>query len=592
MNRSEFFTPTHALAADEAAPPLLALRNFYDVLRENAREGMLFVAPDGRVIDVNQAFCGITGYSRAEVIGQHASMLRSTRQPPEFYADLAQELQAQGHWEGELWNRRKNGEEYRERLSIHAIRNEAGEIEQFLALFSDITLLRQREHELENLAHFDALTHLPNRVLLGDRLQQAMLQMPRHGQHLAVVFLDLDGFKAVNDSHGHDAGDYLLVALGARMKRTLREGDTLARLGGDEFVVVLPDLAAIEDSYPILQRLLQAVAQGVAFDGAELQVSASLGVTFYPQSEEVDADQLLRQADQAMYQAKLSGKNRYHCFDAELDRNLRGHHERLDRLRRALRDGELVLHYQPKVNMRTGEMIGAEALIRWQHPDGGLLPPAAFLPLIEHHPLSIEIGEWVLEAALSQIECWQSQGLHIPLSINIDAYQLEHPQFVTRLRAALARHPAVPPGDLQLEVLETSALADLAVVSSIIDDCQKLGVNFALDDFGTGYSSLTYLKRLPVSRLKLDQSFVCDTLGHPDDLAILRGVLGLAEVLHRQIIAEGVETLEQRETLLEMGCDLAQGYGIARPMPAEELPGWVDQWLVAGVPASVAGDSA
>ena len=320
------------------------LRNLYALLRENAREGMMFTTPDATIVDVNDAFCQITGYAREEIIGKTPKLLRSTRQNESFYAKLWVELLARGHWHGELWNRRKSGEEYPEKLSIHAIHDAHGEVSQYVALFSDITLLKQRERELEHIAHYDALTNLPNRMLLADRLHQAMAQVPRQGQHLAVVFLDLDGFKAINDRHGHELGDHLLVELGDRMKKALRECDTLARLGGDEFVAVLPGLSSNENCHPILHRLLATVAQPVIVGEAVLQVSASLGVTFYPQSEEVDADQLLRQADQAMYQAKVSGKNRFHCFDAELDRSVRGHHERIERLRRALRLGELLLY--------------------------------------------------------------------------------------------------------------------------------------------------------------------------------------------------------------------------------------------------------
>jgi EAL domain-containing protein (putative c-di-GMP-specific phosphodiesterase class I) len=292
----------------------------------------------------------------------------------------------------------------------------------------------------------------------------------------------------------------------------------------------------------------------------------------------VDADQLLRQADQAMYQAKLAGKNCYHVFDAELDRSVRGHHEGMERIRHALVEREFVLHYQPKVNMRTGKVIGAEALIRWQHPEKGLLPPAVFLPVIEDHPLAVEIDEWVIDTALTQMTLWQASGLDIPVSVNVGARQLQQAGFPERLREILAAHPDVRPGDLELEVLETSALEDVVGVSKIIEACREIGVTFALDDFGTGYSSLSYLKRLPVNRLKIDQSFVRGMLEDPDDLAILEGVIGLATAFRREVIAEGVETVEHGEMLLRLGCEQAQGYGIARPMPAREFAGWSATW--------------
>ena len=292
----------------------------------------------------------------------------------------------------------------------------------------------------------------------------------------------------------------------------------------------------------------------------------------------MDAEQLLRQADRAMYQAKLAGKNRYHIFDAELDRSVRGHHESLDRIRQALAEREFVVHYQPKVNMRTGRVVGAEALIRWQHPERGLLLPAAFLPVIEDHAIAIEIDEWVIATVLNQAVLWRESGLQIPVSANVGARHLQQTDFTARLRALLAAHPGVRPGDLELEVLETSALNDMAKVAQVIKDCRELGVMFALDDFGTGYSSLTHLRQLPVAQIKIDKSFVLGMHDHPDDMAILEGVLGLAASFRRDVIAEGVQTKEQGKMLLLLGCELGQGFGIGHPMPAQELPGWSATW--------------
>jgi diguanylate cyclase (GGDEF)-like protein/PAS domain S-box-containing protein len=455
-----------------------------------------------------------------------------------------------------------------------------------VAVFDDVTALKEHERQLECLAYSDALTALPNRVLLLDRLQQAMAQTQRRGQHLAVVYLDLDGFKAINDRHGHDAGDQLLIALARRMKQTLREGDTLARLGGDEFVALLVDLGDRAASVPLLNRLLAAAAAPVPLGEVEVQVSASLGVTFHPQpitgdgegTDALDADHLLRQADQAMYQAKRTGKNRYHVFNVEQDRRHRDRHESLERLRHALAAREFVLYYQPKVNLRSGEVIGAEALIRWRHPERGFLLPQEFLPAIEDDLLAVELGEWVIETALTQMEAWQASGLDLPVSVNIGARQLQQADFVARLSALLAAHPRVKPSSLALEVLETSAMQDLVHVAQVVADCLALGVSCALDDFGIGYSSLTYLKHLAVTVLKIDRSFVGDMLDNPDDLAIIESILGLAAAFRRQTIAEGVETLEQGERLLQLGCELAQGYRIAHPLPAHELPGWVATW--------------
>jgi diguanylate cyclase (GGDEF)-like protein/PAS domain S-box-containing protein len=454
----------------------------------NSREGITITRTDGTIIDVNEAFTNITGYSREEVIGKNPRILSSGRHGKTHYAAMWQSLVQNGHWYGEIWNRRKDGEVYAEMLTISTVRDAQGSPLHYVALFSDITNAKAHEQQLEHIAHYDALTNLPNRVLLADRLKQAMLQVQRRAQRLAVVFLDLDGFKAVNDAHGHEAGDQLLMALANRMKTALREGDTLARIGGDEFVVVLVDLVDSTESMPMLNRLLLAASEPVQLDAVTLQVSASLGVTLFPQEEEMDADQLQRQADQAMYQAKISGKNRYHFFDAAHDRHVRDHHESLEDIRRALACGELELHYQPKVNMRTGQVIGAEALIRWQHPQRGLLAPALFLPVIENHALAVELDEWVLHAALAQMQTWQSAGLQMPVSINVGARLLQQHDFVQRLQAILAAHPDVAPGQVELEVLETSALLDINRVSQTLHECLQLGVKFALDDFGTGYS--------------------------------------------------------------------------------------------------------
>lgn len=543
-----------------------------------AREAIVITDPDGTIIEVNDTFTSITGHERQDVIGKNPKIFKSGRHDAEFYKAMWKCLIESGHWHGEIWNKNKSGIEFAELLTISAVRDQQNKTQNYVALFSDITQIKEHQSELEHIAHYDGLTALPNRILLTDRLLQAMRKCKRRGQSMAVVYLDLDGFKTVNDTHGHAVGDQLLIAVSNRMQQVLREGDTLARIGGDEFVVVLDSLTDYHHCEPLIARLLAASASPVHVNDSSVQVSASLGVTFYPQVDDIDADMLLRQADQAMYQAKVAGKNRYHVFDAEHDRNVRGHHESLEHIRRALIQNEFVLHYQPKVNMRTGAIIGAEALIRWQHPERGLLSPALFLPVIEDHPLAVQLGKWVIDTALTQMDIWQQVGLNIPVAVNIGARQLQSLDFVQSLCGLLEKHPSVVPNDLQFEVLETSALEDIAQVSEVINDCREMGVNFALDDFGTGYSSLTYLKRLPVNLLKIDQSFVRDMLVDPDDLSILQGVLGMAKAFGREVIAEGVETTEHGVMLLRLGCELAQGYGIARPMPGHEMQAWTSSW--------------
>jgi diguanylate cyclase (GGDEF)-like protein/PAS domain S-box-containing protein len=539
---------------------------------------ILITDPLGVIEYVNPKFEEVTGYSSAEAIGKTPGILSSGEKSREENDKIWRTIRSGHTWSGDFHNRRKDGSLFWVHASISPILDEQGALLHFVAVKEDITQRREHQRQLEHIAHYDVLTNLPNRALLADRLIQGMAQALRRGHKLAVVYLDLDGFKSINDQHGHAAGDQMLIAVASRMKHALREVDTLARIGGDEFVVVLVDLPDAQDSQPMLNRLLLAASQPVQVGELTLRVSASLGVTFYPQAQEAEADQLLRQADHAMYQAKVSGKNRYHVFDAEHDSSIRDHHESLENIRLALLNDEFVLHYQPKVNMRTGAIIGAEALIRWQHPTKGLLPPASFLPIIEDHPLAIDFGEWVIHRALSQMGVWQAGGLDISVSVNIGARQLQQTDFVERLRELMAAHPGVKPGDLELEVLETSALEDLEHVSSVMEACRTMGVEFALDDFGTGYSSLTYLKRLPVTMLKIDQSFVREMLDDPDDRAILQGVIGLAAAFGRKVIAEGVESVAHGTVLLQLGCELAQGYGIARPMAADQLPAWAATW--------------
>jgi diguanylate cyclase (GGDEF)-like protein/PAS domain S-box-containing protein len=543
----------------------------------HAREGIIITDPEGIIIDVNEAFVDITGYERDEVLGEDPSILKSNRQSPQFYAQIWKSLVEKGNWYGEFWAKRKNVEIYPQHLNISAVHDDAGNVKNYVALFTDITEIKEHQKQLEHIAHYDVLTGLPNRVLLADRLNQSLTRSHRRKASLAVVFLDLDGFKTVNDTHGHNLGDELLVTLSHRLKDALRDGDTLSRFGGDEFVAVLSDLEIEQDFEPVLERLLKAASEPVTVGDTLLKVSASIGVTLYPQ-DDADADQLIRHADQAMYIAKQKGKNCYHLFDTVSDDAIKTQRESIQNIKEALDNREFVLYFQPKVNMRTGAVIGAEALIRWQHPERGLVPPLEFLPTIENNAISIDIGEWVIDTSLTQIAKWQELGLNIPVSVNVGAMQLQQQDFATRLATILAAHPDVAPSALQLEVLETSALGDVMDASEIMNKCVELGVNFAIDDFGTGYSSLTYLRRLPADLIKIDQTFIRDMLDDPEDLVIVVGVVGLAIAFNRKVIAEGVETIAHGTALLKLGCELAQGYGIARPMPADQIPEWTASW--------------
>jgi diguanylate cyclase (GGDEF)-like protein/PAS domain S-box-containing protein len=544
---------------------------------EHAQEGILITDADARILDVNPAFTAVTGYSREEAVGRNPEFLKSGHHPPEFFAEMWASLLESGAWRGEIWNRKKGGELFAELLAVTAVPGHEGGRGYFVGVFTDITQIKSQQQRLEHIAHYDALTQLPNRVLLADRLHIALAHARRSGELLAVCYLDLDEFKPVNDTYGHEAGDQLLVEVASRLSMGLRAGDTVARLGGDEFVLLLSSLRDIDECKRTLDRILRAVANPYAVRDAKVELSASVGVAVYP-LDDTDADTLLRHADQAMYAAKESGRNRYHLFDPEHDRRARAQREAMERIAEGLAGGEFRLYYQPKVDMRRGQVVGAEALIRWQHPERGLLPPSEFLPFIEDTELSVVAGDWVIETALAQMQAWRAAGLTLPVSVNISARHLQSAGFTDRLARALARHPSVSAGDLELEILETSALDDLLLVTSLIESCRGLGVSFALDDFGTGYSSLSYFKRLSAETLKIDQSFVRDMLRDSEDMAIVDGIIGLAEAFRRKVIAEGVEEVEHGILLLHLGCDLAQGYAIARPMPAGELPAWVANW--------------
>ena len=541
---------------------------------DHAHEGIMITDPAGHIVEVNATFSELTGYARAEAVGQRADLLKSGHHDAAFYRAMWKTIRQNGYWRGEVWNRKKSGEIFVELLTISTVRDRSGAIANFVGIFSDITLIKEHQQRLEHLAHFDALTQLPNRMLLADRMQLAMAHSDRSGKVLAVCYLDLDGFKPVNDQYGHAVGDRLLIEVAQRLKTCIRAGDTVSRLGGDEFVLLFADLDNIRESDHAIARIISALTHPFAIAGHAIQISASIGVTLYPQ-DGADSDALLRHADQAMYAAKQAGRNRFHLFDPENDRRARARHDEIGRIREAFGNGEFTLFYQPKVNMRRGDVIGAEALIRWLHPEQGVLLPAAFLPAIEGTELAVELGDWVLGAALDQLTAWVAGGLRLAISVNIAGEHLQQPNFVARLGELLAAHPSVPPELLELEILETTALEDIARVAELFAACRQLGVRFALDDFGTGYSSLTYFRRLPAEVLKIDQSFVRDMLDDPEDLAIVEGVIGLTQAFRRQVIAEGVESVEHGLVLLLLGCDEAQGFGIARPMPAAALPGWI-----------------
>ncbi|PKO93235.1 MAG: GGDEF domain-containing protein [Betaproteobacteria bacterium HGW-Betaproteobacteria-10] len=543
----------------------------------HAREGIIITDAQSRIIDVNEAFSTTTGYSRAEALGKNPSFLRSARQKKDFYNALWRALNTNGYWQGELWNRRKNGEIFAELLTISAVKNSQGEVNHYVGIFADITQQKENEARLEKLAHYDPLTGLPNRTLLGDRLYMSIALAQRNKHQLAVCMLDLDGFKHVNDTLGHAAGDQLLIDFAQRMRNELRQTDTLARLGGDEFIFLINELKSFDECFEIIHRIIRSASQPYLLGDEVAEVSASIGITLYP-DDGADPDLLLRHADQAMYIAKLNGGNRYFMFDPLKDIAARAERTALDRLQQALDAGEFEMHYQPKVDMQRGCVIGAEALIRWRHPERGLILPGEFLPLTEDTDFAITLSEWVIGEAIRQLNTWHQQGIELTIGINIAPRHLQQPDFAEGLARLLAPYPDLPTRLIELEILETAALHDMTHAAEVIAACQRMGIAFALDDFGTGYSSLLYLKHLPADTLKIDQSFIRNMLHDPENMAIVKGVIGLAEAFNRKVIAEGVETLAHGDALLSIGCTQAQGYGIARPMPAADLAGWISRW--------------
>ena len=466
--------------------------------------------------------------------------------------------------------------------TANAVRTARGEVQGSVLVFRDVTERRRLMQQISWQSNHDILTGLPNRAALAARFEQEVARARDEGYLLAVCLFDLDHFQHVNQSLGQAVGDEILKQAASRLHDFAGQRHYVARLGGDEFVLLLPDLnhrGAIEYA---MERLMAALSRNYICDGEAVAMSASVGIAVYT-GNDVSADSLLRHADQALYQAKITGRNRYHFFDADLDEQVRTHHNRRSEVRAAVLNGELRLYYQPKLDMRKGRIIGMEALLRWQHPQRGVIAPMDFLPIVEHSDVIVDIGEWVIREALRQLQSWRAFDPRWVISVNIAARHFQRADFVERLTAILSEFPDVPPHMLELEILESSALSDISHVRAIMLDCQALGISFALDDFGTGYSSMSYLKRLPADILKIDQSFVRNMLVDRDDLHLVSAVIGLARSFGLGVIAEGVETVEHGALLMRLGCDLAQGYGIARPMPADEVLPWVASFDAAPV---------
>jgi diguanylate cyclase (GGDEF)-like protein/PAS domain S-box-containing protein len=465
-----------------------------------------------------------------------------------------------------------------------------GNILGFIGISRDITDIKNFQDKLEELAYHDSLTGLPNRRLLMDRLHLAITHSNRYQKKLAICSIDLDGFKPINDEFGHDAGDKVLIEFSNRLSNALRAGDMVARWGGDEFTLLFAELANINECIELVERLQHLILVPIKVEEKTFNLTASMGLTIYP-DDKTDDDTLLRHADLAMYDAKIAGKNTYKFFDLEQDRLLHDHHQNRQRIEEALEQEEFILYFQPQIHLKQGAPYGVEALVRWNHPQQGILPPATFLPYIEGNVTSIDLDWWVIEKSISQLEDWLHQGVFFHLSINVSAITFQQKDFVEKLRTIFVKHPVIQPEMISLELLETAALGNLEYVAEKMIECKTMGLQFSLDDFGTGYSSLTYLNRLPADVLKIDQSFVRDMLVDEKDMNIVEGIIRLSSAFNRMVIAEGVEGIEHGTRLIELGCLFAQGYAIAKPMPANEIRNWLNgfkaptEWLEAAKPS-------
>lgn len=534
------------------------------------REGVLVTDARGQIVHVNRAFIEITGYQVEDVMGHQPSLFKSGRHSPDFYEQMFRALNQEGEWSGEIWNRRKSGEIYPQWQTIRVIHDDQGQVSHYVAVFSDISAIKHSEHELAHLAHHDPLTDLPNRLLFTDRAEQALASAQIHKRGCALLMLDLDHFKIINDSLGHNVGDQLLKAVGERLQGLFGPGVTLARLGGDEFAVLAESCPQVVQAAALAQRIIDSMKQPFVFNGHQLFVSVSIGISLFP-SDALSAEQLLRNADSALFKAKSSGREGYALYTEELTAHAQHRIEIGNELRRALDQQELRVYYQPVHDLQTSRMIGVEALVRWQHPLRGLVSPAEFIPIAERTGLIAEIDGWVMEQACRQMCQWLADGKNLSfMAVNISSRLFARHELFEQV-AKVLHDTGLDPAKLELEVTESAVMDDPEVALEQLHRLRELGLSLAIDDFGTGYSSLLRLKRLPVQKLKIDQGFVAGLPWDEDDAAIVRVVIALAQSMGMQVQAEGIEQMEQARFLLNHQCDLGQGYWFGRPMLAAEI---------------------
>ena len=558
------------------SPGLKRQRQDQERLRQAAvvfdctREGVLVSDRRGVIVHVNRALVEITGYPVEEVLGRRPNMFKSGRHGPEFYQTIFKSLEQSGEWHGEIWNRRKSGEIYPQWQTVRSITDDKGQVSHYVAVFSDISAIKNSQTELARLVHHDPLTDLPNRLLFTDRTEQTLASAQRHQSGCALLMIDLDHFKIINDSLGHNVGDLLLKAVAERLLSVFGKGFTVARLGGDEFAVLVDSCAQVSQAAVLAQQVLEVMKAAFDVDKHQLFISASVGISVFP-SDALNAEQLLRNADSALFKAKSSGREGYALYTEELTAHAQYRIEVASDLRRALEQQELRVYYQPVHDLQTSRLIGVEALVRWQHPQRGLLSPGEFIPIAERTGLIAEIDAWVLEQACWQMVQWQAQGVKLSfVAVNISSRLFARPELFTLVSTVLA-DTELDPALLELEVTESAVMDNSQVALEQMHRLRALGLRLAIDDFGTGFSSLLRLKRLPVQKLKIDQGFVAGLPGDNDDVAIVRAVIALGQSMGLQVHAEGIEQVGQAQFLLDLNCNLGQGYWFGRPMPAKDL---------------------
>lgn len=552
-----------------------AQRQLMASVYESLHAAVMITDEVGNIIATNPAFTNITGYTFEEVAGRNPSMLGSGRHDQDFYQAMWRSITERGYWQGEIWNRRKQGDVYPEWLSITKARNESSGVVHYVAIFSDITEQKEAQQKIEYLAHHDQLTGLPNRLLLQDHFERAVAYAKRNGTQLAILFIDLDNFKYINDVFGHTMGDRVLCALAQRLSDMLRVTDILCRHGGDEFVAVLTEVGEVSAVALAADKMVKLLRQSVEVDGNTFHIGASIGISLYP-TDAQDFGTLLAYADAAMYHAKSAGRDTYNFFTQTMNQLMRDRLNLERCLRHALDAGEFMLHYQPQVEFSNGRIAGAEVLLRWPSPDGaGMVPPSQFIPIAEECGLIVPLGAWVLKEACHRAQQWRKEVMHdMVVAVNLSAVQLRRGDIVATVRSAL-EESGLPPYCLELELTESMLIQDTDRILEIVRQLKSLGVKLSLDDFGTGYSNMSYLKRLQVDKLKIDQSFVREMEFNTESAAIVRAMVDVARALNLNITAEGVETKTQASLLQELGCHYGQGYLFCRPIPEQDFVGLI-----------------